>query len=83
MNTYINSRNNINQNKNTNEISYSLENLKNCDKVFLQSIIKRQYFVLKDLYKLHDEYPSLIDVDLVASLDSLFRIMADMSDSIC
>lgn len=83
MNTVINSRSNLNSSKNLQDINYSIANLKNCDKIFLQSIIKRQYFILKDLYKLHDEYPSLIDVDLVASLDSLFRVMADMGDSIC
>lgn len=74
MNTIINKRR---------EINYPITNLNNCDKVFLQSILKRQYYVLKDLYKLHDSYPNIIEKDLVGSLDSLFRIMADMSDSIC
>lgn len=51
------------------------------DKAFLQTIMKRQYYVLRDLYTLHDDYPELIDKDVVASLDVLFRTMHDMANS--
>lgn len=58
------------------------ENMTRADKVFLNTIVKRQLYVLKDLYTLHDLYPELIDKDVVGSLDSIYRLLADMSDSI-
>ena len=50
------------------------------DKIYLSTILKRQYYVLKDLYKLHDKYPELIDLDIIGSLDCIFKAMHDMSE---
>ena len=50
------------------------------DKIYLSTILKRQYYVLKDLYHLHDKYPELIDIDIVGSLDCLFKAMHDMAE---
>ncbi len=52
------------------------------DRLYLENILKRQYYVLRDLYQLHDSNPSLIDIDLVSGLDGIFRAMHDMSESI-
>lgn len=57
------------------------EVLKNYDKVFFNTIVKRQYLVLKDLFVLHDLYPQTVSADLVGSLDSLFRLLSDVCDS--
>lgn len=53
-----------------------------CDRLYLENILKRQYYVLRDLYKLHDIHPDLIDVDLIGGIDGIFRALHDMAESI-
>lgn len=48
------------------------------DILFLSSILKRQYHLIKDLYTLHDIYPDIIDKDLMCSIDSIFRVLDDI-----
>lgn len=56
--------------------------LQKYDIISLNTIMRRQYYVLKDLYKIYDKYPNLLDGDLIGSLDALFRAMCDMTDSL-
>ena len=76
-----------NMNKNCNIISFSTDGQRNkvlnaYDIISLNAIMRRQYYVLKDLYQLYDKYPNEFDTDLIGSLDALFRAMCDMTDSL-
>lgn len=48
------------------------------DKLLLQTVMKRQYLIIEDLYNLHDNYPDKVDGDLVASFDAMYRLMRDV-----
>lgn len=52
------------------------------DKIFAQSVTKRQLLVIKDLMSLDKTYPGLIDKDLLGGLYSLYTLLEDNVNSI-
>lgn len=50
------------------------------DLICLRSILKREFYLLKDLYELHDAYPDIVDKDIVGSYDALFRVLEDIAE---
>ncbi|MEG2561837.1 MAG: hypothetical protein RSB10_04420 [Clostridia bacterium] len=51
------------------------------DRIFLQSVIKRQKLVIQDLCHLNEFYPNVIDKDVIGGLFSLFCLLDDGAQS--
>ncbi|MEG1536193.1 MAG: hypothetical protein RR416_04405, partial [Clostridia bacterium] len=51
------------------------------DRIFLQSVIKRQKLVIQDLCHLNEFYPNVIDKDIIGGLFSLFCLLDDGAQS--
>ena len=60
---------------------YANRSMQKVDILFLTSILKRQFHLIKDLYTLHDLYPDIIDKDIMCSIDSIFRVLDDIKVS--
>ena len=52
------------------------------DKVWMHSIVKRQYMVLDDLIKFSNLYPEKLDSEIVGSLFSIYEMLRDNESSI-
>lgn len=63
-------------------IPCAVRKMSTADKIFAQSVTKRQLLVIKDLMSLDKTYPGLIDKDLLGGLYSLYTLLEDNVNSI-
>ena len=61
---------------------YREKDVTRADKVWLHSIIKRQYMVVDDLIKFAELYPDKVDREIVGSLFSIYEMLRDTGESI-
>lgn len=66
----------------TQNIPCAARKMSTADKIFAQSVTKRQLLVIKDLMSLDKTYPGLIDKDLLGGLYSLYTLLEDNVNSI-
>ncbi|MGN0771132.1 MAG: hypothetical protein ACI4MI_00910 [Christensenellales bacterium] len=58
------------------------ENLSKSDKMFLQSVVKRQRQVIADLIEFDKRYPKSLDRDIVGGLYSIYTLLDNQAQSL-